>query len=712
MLAAVDSVADRATAAAAHGLTEFRGECEAHRALAQGNYAAIEGTLAGNLAGKVGQIRAEWTKETEVAIISANSFAAIVESSRVALSAQLPAKFGGIVRSAFSEARKSRLKRFGEGVWGAVSGLVTTVAKFVAAALIIVFAPIAFTVAALMGKAGALVGIVRDAAMAIVGMAQAFADRFRVLFRTWDDWPWYGKVAGLWATTLVAIGDTIGLPSIFEGVTGRELISNRELSYDERGSKTAGGGIAAFGTAVPAKVHADKAARNARAFQVGQEVGELEARAAASQAEAKAAGAADNAAGQGVDDASKVRGPGENPVVMAGDELDLYQYAERIPPVPGMLDVVLHGSLDEFYIVRSGKRVPISHRALAQKIRESGAQFERIRLISCETGAHTKGAAQHLSNQLGVDVYAPTEKIIIKADGSYVIGPKVDVPRGHWQKFSPKKSELRYTPAKEPPSPDLRERLRIRQEQRGAQAADSAGSQQPAAGATPRGGEAKTLGRDRMRELADSFNEQALDELDRADGGSGSLFDEYGPDANLADEPIGRTDGGGRPAPSELPPRHRDLLDAEHQDGVTTRSHADAQQSGIVPDEGAVYTDQHHVFPDEHRKWFEDPKNVKQDPAQPFDVDDYAMDIEHELHGTMHAGRGQWAGEWNARILNALQRERKLLGRPLTVEDMKVVASRELAAMGITETPYRRYTGTKDTAARRESMGKPPKGKR
>ena len=171
----------------------------------------------------------------------------------------------------------------------------------------------------------------------------------------------------------------------------------------------------------------------------------------------------------------KVRAPGEAPVVAAGTEVDLYQYADRVPPIPGMLDVVLHGTKDTFYFFRGETKVEVTHGSLALYILRSGQPFERIRLISCETGAHTKGAAQHLANKLGVDVYAPTDKIHIGEDGSLVIGPRPHVPRGTWEKFEPAKSSRRYSLAKEPEAPDLRERLRLWREAR----ADARGGESP-----------------------------------------------------------------------------------------------------------------------------------------------------------------------------------------------------------------------------------------
>ncbi len=458
LVSSVEGVVQRATSTVAHGVNEFQGECAGHRAQALGNHAAIEGKLAGDIAGKVGQIRGEWAKDTDVAIISANSYAAAAEANRAQLIAQLPAKFGGIVRSAFSEARKSRLTRFGEGVWGAVSGLVVTIAKFVATALIIGFAPFAFGVAALLGKAGVLAGLVRDAAMAIVGMVQAFAERFKILFRTWDDWPWYGKVAGLWATTLVAVGDVVGLPSIFEGVTGRELISNRELSYDEQGAKTFGGGFAAIATLVPAKLQADKAARATAAREMGKELGELEGR-AASRAETTAASTVDDAAAAAPESAPAATTAShlDDTVILQGTDIEIAALAKKITPEPGTVDVYVHGSVDDFIVHHNGSPVHLDHRRLATYIRKSGKNPDRVRLLSCSTGAHAKGAAQHFANKLGVKVVAPSDILHInRKTGKLTIGPSAENPSGSWIEFEPKTSEFRYSPWKEKPRSETR----------------------------------------------------------------------------------------------------------------------------------------------------------------------------------------------------------------------------------------------------------------
>ena len=62
-----------------------------------------------------------------------------------------------------------------------------------------------------------------------------------------------------------------------------------------------------------------------------------------------------------------------------------------------------------FTVTASHGKLEIDHRALAKYIEKSGATYKRIRLISCSTGKHPKGAAQHLANKLGVTVRAPSD---------------------------------------------------------------------------------------------------------------------------------------------------------------------------------------------------------------------------------------------------------------------------------------------------------------
>ncbi|MEO8841913.1 MAG: hypothetical protein ABI704_10110 [Kofleriaceae bacterium] len=138
-------------------------------------------------------------------------------------------------------------------------------------------------------------------------------------------------------------------------------------------------------------------------------------------------------------------------VVLGGGDEELRIAAKLVPPEPGMLDVVVHGSIDDFMVTVGGRDISIDHRALAKYIEKSGVPYDRIRLLSCKAGMHPKGVAQHLANKLGVPVLAPTEKLYIHPDGKMTVGPAEtrDLGKAGWQEFKPEKSSLRYEKAPE-----------------------------------------------------------------------------------------------------------------------------------------------------------------------------------------------------------------------------------------------------------------------
>ena len=136
-------------------------------------------------------------------------------------------------------------------------------------------------------------------------------------------------------------------------------------------------------------------------------------------------------------------------VVMSGNDTELADAAANIKPLAGYQDVVVHGTVDDFEVVVNGKVVSLDHRSLATYIKKNGGGNKKIRLLSCETGKHAKGAAQHLANKLGVEVMAPNDLLHVFEDGSMVIGPKSDRNTGSWETFTPKKSERRFSAHKE-----------------------------------------------------------------------------------------------------------------------------------------------------------------------------------------------------------------------------------------------------------------------
>lgn len=99
----------------------------------------------------------------------------------------------------------------------------------------------------------------------------------------------------------------------------------------------------------------------------------------------------------------------------------------RVKPENGKYDIALHGSdkSAEFF----GKPIDAYTLAKIIKSRKDYKVGTPIRLLSCNTGNTNETGncfAQLLANELHTTVYAPTEKIYVNPDGSFVIGKKGD----------------------------------------------------------------------------------------------------------------------------------------------------------------------------------------------------------------------------------------------------------------------------------------------
>lgn len=117
----------------------------------------------------------------------------------------------------------------------------------------------------------------------------------------------------------------------------------------------------------------------------------------------------------------------------------LAQAVRWIKPEAGFYDVVIHGSPNAFWVLQNGSWVSISHRSLANFLKNSGYVGGPIRLISCSTGVEATGVAKDLANKLGTTVSAPTDLIHIYPDGRLVIGPNAMTNVGTWRVFTPGK---------------------------------------------------------------------------------------------------------------------------------------------------------------------------------------------------------------------------------------------------------------------------------
>jgi len=123
-----------------------------------------------------------------------------------------------------------------------------------------------------------------------------------------------------------------------------------------------------------------------------------------------------------------------------------HRYAADVPRYPGEYVLDLHGAPDA---VQGGDGSMLSADEFAAHVRKHTDWDGQspIRLFSCNTGADANGFAQQLSNNLGVDVTAPTKPVWSTSGGSPFItdidpitGDPVIPHNGSWVNFQPSSS--------------------------------------------------------------------------------------------------------------------------------------------------------------------------------------------------------------------------------------------------------------------------------
>lgn len=135
----------------------------------------------------------------------------------------------------------------------------------------------------------------------------------------------------------------------------------------------------------------------------------------------------------------------------------LYTNANKIKPVKGYGDIIIHGSPDSLLINGlNGEQWEYGAKEAAEMIRNS-REFhgQPIRLVSCQTGAKKNGIAQQIADELGVEVMAPTEIANVDIDGEIFLSDNGELaeiwntssaeerktirPTGEWKVFKPNK---------------------------------------------------------------------------------------------------------------------------------------------------------------------------------------------------------------------------------------------------------------------------------
>lgn len=118
-------------------------------------------------------------------------------------------------------------------------------------------------------------------------------------------------------------------------------------------------------------------------------------------------------------------------------------FAQDVPEYPGEYVLDLHGAPDS---VQVGEHTSMDAAEFAETVK-SQTDWDGttpIRLFSCSTGADQAGFAQQLSDELGVEVTAPTAPVWSVKNGEPLVteadpdtGEPIDPPTGSWISFKP-----------------------------------------------------------------------------------------------------------------------------------------------------------------------------------------------------------------------------------------------------------------------------------
>ncbi len=128
----------------------------------------------------------------------------------------------------------------------------------------------------------------------------------------------------------------------------------------------------------------------------------------------------------------------EKPIFAEDTDVNKFaSYVRNVPKKKDFYDVALHGNPTsaEFF----GEVIDAYTLANIIRNRKDYVKGTKIRLLSCNTG-NTENTgncmAQLVANELGVEVEAPTKKIYVFTDGTFIVGKKND---GEMKIFYPRK---------------------------------------------------------------------------------------------------------------------------------------------------------------------------------------------------------------------------------------------------------------------------------
>lgn len=115
----------------------------------------------------------------------------------------------------------------------------------------------------------------------------------------------------------------------------------------------------------------------------------------------------------------------------------LASFARCLEPLEGYYDVVMHGNAESIQFFDT--QIDVQTLGAIIMGRKDYQRGTKIRLISCETGKGAECVAKYLSEMLGVEVLAPTEKVTIMmpvgGKSSMIVQSGPHKRDGEWKKF-------------------------------------------------------------------------------------------------------------------------------------------------------------------------------------------------------------------------------------------------------------------------------------
>ena len=241
LLSSVDAAIGSAASVLTSTHNELTASCAAFRAAAVVSYVAAETQVLSKAAPEIAKAESDWKSKASEFVTSCAAY----ESATIAKHNEVRSGFKGQLESVATKTvahiRRSTAKKIWDGIWDGIGRFAKGVAIFVLAVLVVALVIVAFVGTAFLGLALGIAALVVGAVMLAVGLLRALYSRFKQLWN--NDWPWYAKIAGIPAAIGVAVGDVLGLSQIAEAIRGRELMSDKKLSTEERAARATEGAL-------------------------------------------------------------------------------------------------------------------------------------------------------------------------------------------------------------------------------------------------------------------------------------------------------------------------------------------------------------------------------------------------------------------------------------------------------------------------------------